>query len=72
MPTGGRRSVAQRPVAQAQVAHAEAATRAARALLLHSVDDAWDHATTSGTVPVEQRTALRLAAAHARRGRHRR
>ena len=32
VPTGGRRSVAQRPTAQAQVARAEAATRAARAL----------------------------------------
>jgi len=59
VPTGGRRSLGQRGAVQAEIAHAEASVRAARALLLGAIGDAW------GGVDVERRAALRLAATHA-------
>lgn len=65
VPTGGRRTVAQRPTAQADVAQAEARLRAAGALVRESIDRAWQAATERQEVPVAERTALRLAATHA-------
>src|SRR4051812_5358047 len=59
VPTGGRRSLGQRGAVQAEIAHAEASVRAARALLLGAIGDAW------GGVDGERRAALRLAATHA-------
>ena len=59
-PTGGRRTLAERPVVQTEVAQAEAALRGARALFYDSVNAAWD-----GKVDVPSRTAVRLAATHA-------
>ncbi len=64
-PTGSRRTLAERPATQAEVARSEARLRAARALLLESVDDAWESATADGEVPVDKRGALRMAATHA-------
>jgi alkylation response protein AidB-like acyl-CoA dehydrogenase len=65
VPTGGRRSLAERSAAQAEIARAEADTRAAEALLADTVASAWDAASTDGVVSTEHRTSLRLAAAHA-------
>jgi alkylation response protein AidB-like acyl-CoA dehydrogenase len=64
-PTGSRRTLAERPATQSEVARAEASLRAARALLLESVHEAWASAVERGEVPVERRAALRMAATHA-------
>jgi len=64
-PTGGRRRLAERPAVQADVAQAEAELRAARAFLLNAIADAWNVASTRGTVDLGQRALLRLAATHA-------
>jgi indole-3-acetate monooxygenase len=64
-PTGSRRTMGERAAVQAEVAAAEARLRAARAFLLAAIGDAWAVASEGGQVPVEQRTALRLAATHA-------
>src|SRR5581483_643849 len=64
-PTGSRRTMGERAPVQAEVAEAEARLRAARAFLLSAIDEAWAVASEGGQVPVEQRTALRLAATHA-------
>lgn len=64
-PTGGRRTLAERPSTQVEVARGAAAVRAARALLLETVDEAWTAAVGSGEVPVDRRAALRMAATHA-------
>lgn len=65
IPTGSRRTMAERPAVQAEMAAAEARLRAARALLHEAVDEAWVVATQTAEVPVERRAALRLAATHA-------
>lgn len=65
VPTGGRRSLAERADAQARVARAQAALDAARALAGEKVDAAWQAATGSGEVSVALRAGLRLAATHA-------
>jgi alkylation response protein AidB-like acyl-CoA dehydrogenase len=64
-PTGSRRTMGERAAVQTEVAGAEARLRAARAFLLTAIDEAWTAASEGGQVPVEQRTALRLAATHA-------
>ena len=64
-PTGSRRTMGERPAVQAEVASVEAKLRAARAFLLGAIDEAWEAAAAHGQVPVEHRTALRLAATHA-------
>jgi alkylation response protein AidB-like acyl-CoA dehydrogenase len=65
VPSGSRRTMAERPVVQAELAASEARLRAARALLGETIDHAWAEASGSGEVPTEQRAALRLAATHA-------
>jgi alkylation response protein AidB-like acyl-CoA dehydrogenase len=65
VPTGGKRTLAERGTVQAEVARAEAAVRAAGALLDESVGAAWERAAAGSGVDVEQRAALRLAATHA-------
>jgi alkylation response protein AidB-like acyl-CoA dehydrogenase len=65
VPTGSRRTMAERPLVQAELAQGEARLRAARALLHETIDEAWSRASSGGEVPVEQRAALRLAATHA-------
>jgi indole-3-acetate monooxygenase len=64
-PSGGQRRLAERPTIQSDLAQAEASLRAARLLLLDSVDRAWEQAAASGEVSVPGRAALRLAATHA-------
>ncbi|MFI5800960.1 acyl-CoA dehydrogenase family protein [Streptomyces sp. NPDC051677] len=67
VPTGSRRTLAERPATQAALAQAEAALRAARALFYSSIDDAWHAANTDDGVSLGLRTDLRLAATHAAR-----
>jgi alkylation response protein AidB-like acyl-CoA dehydrogenase len=50
---------------QARIAQAEAQVRGARALLYEAIAHAWDSACDRGQIPLEQRSALRLAATHA-------
>jgi alkylation response protein AidB-like acyl-CoA dehydrogenase len=65
VPTGGKRSLAERPDAQSRVARAQAALSAARALIDRNIEAAWGAAVDSGEVSVEMRAGLRLAATHA-------
>jgi alkylation response protein AidB-like acyl-CoA dehydrogenase len=65
VPTGGKRTLAERGTVQAEVARAEAAVRAASALLDEAIGAAWERAVAGAGVDVEQRAALRLAATHA-------
>jgi alkylation response protein AidB-like acyl-CoA dehydrogenase len=65
VPTGGKRTLAERGTVQAEVARAEAAVRAAGALLDETIGAAWERAVAGDGVDVEQRGALRLAATHA-------
>jgi alkylation response protein AidB-like acyl-CoA dehydrogenase len=65
VPTGGRRTLAERGTVQAEVARAEAGVRAAGALLDEAIGAAWERAVAGAGVDVEQRAALRLAATHA-------
>ncbi|WP_125264521.1 acyl-CoA dehydrogenase family protein [Streptomyces alboflavus] len=67
VPDGARRTLAEKAVTQAAVAQAEAALRAARALFYAAIEDAWRAARSGGTVTVDLRTGLRLAATHAAR-----
>ena len=50
VPTGGRRTLAERATVQAEVARAEAAVRAARALLEEAIGEAWERAVADGSV----------------------
>jgi indole-3-acetate monooxygenase len=65
VPTGGKRTLAERGTVQAEVARAEAAVRAAGALLDEAIAAAWERAVAGAGVDVGQRAALRLAATHA-------
>jgi alkylation response protein AidB-like acyl-CoA dehydrogenase len=65
VPTGGRRTLAERATVQAEVARAEAAVRAARALLDEAIGEAWERAVADGSVDAQRRAGLRLAATHA-------
>jgi alkylation response protein AidB-like acyl-CoA dehydrogenase len=64
-PQFSSRTLAQSGFAQTEFARAEARWRAARAFLRDEVDSAWGTAARGGSVPVERRVAMRLAAAHA-------
>ena len=52
------------PMVQADMGHAEAHLRAGRALLTETVRDTWTAVTTLGTLTLDQRAALRIAATH--------
>ncbi|NNE10667.1 MAG: hypothetical protein HKN41_00295 [Ilumatobacter sp.] len=64
-PQFSTRSLAESSYAQTEFARAEVAWRAARALLHQEVGDAWARATAGEAVSVDDRVAMRLAAAHA-------
>ena len=64
-PTASTRKLAERATTQAEIAQAEAKLRAGRAFLYDAVAEAWNAATGEGTVSIEQRVGLRLAATHA-------
>ena len=65
VPSGGKRTLAERPDAQVRVARAQAALAAARALIDRNVEAAWEAASGEGKVGIEMRAGLRLAATHA-------
>lgn len=65
VPTGSARALAERPVTQTRIAQAEATLLSARAFLYEAIASAWDAAESRGTVSIEHRAALRLAATHA-------
>jgi alkylation response protein AidB-like acyl-CoA dehydrogenase len=52
-------------ISQFTVGQSEAALRSGRAFLMEAVGELWDDATQTGTVSMERRVALRLAATHA-------
>ena len=53
------------PMVQADIGHAEANLRAGRAFLTEAVRDLWAAVSTTGTMSLDQRAALRIAATHA-------
>jgi len=64
-PQFSSRTLANSGFAQTEHARAEARWRAAHSLLRTEVGNAWESAVDGGVVTVEQRVAMRLAAAHA-------
>lgn len=64
-PTLSRRTLAERAQVQADVAKAEAQVASARAWLVEEIGRSWDAATRGDAIPLERRSALRLAATHA-------
>jgi indole-3-acetate monooxygenase len=64
-PTLSRRTLAERAQVQADVAKAEAQVASARAWLVEEVGKSWDAAARGEAIPIERRSALRLAATHA-------
>lgn len=53
------------PMVQADMGHAEADLRAGRALLTETVRDVWATVSTTGTLSLDLRAALRIATTHA-------
>lgn len=66
-PQGSSRVLAERATAQAVLADAVARLRSARAFYYNAVESAWDKAQTEGTMPIDMRANLRLAATHTAR-----
>jgi len=66
-PQGSSRVLAERATVQAVLADAVARLRSARAFYYDAVESAWDKAQTEGTMPIEVRANLRLAATHTAR-----
>lgn len=64
-PTLSRRTLAERAQVQADIAKAEAQVASARAWLVEEIGKSWDAATRGDAIPLERRSALRLAATHA-------
>ncbi|MET0926191.1 MAG: acyl-CoA dehydrogenase family protein [Solirubrobacterales bacterium] len=64
-PTLSTRKLAERAATQSGLARAEATLGGSRALLLETVDRAWDAARAGGAIPIDLRARLRLAATHA-------
>jgi indole-3-acetate monooxygenase len=64
-PSGATRKLAERATVQAEAARADAELRAARALLYESIAAAWEQAQAEGTIEVDLRAGLRVAATHA-------
>jgi alkylation response protein AidB-like acyl-CoA dehydrogenase len=65
MGLGSTRTLAERPSTQAAVATAESALSGARALYYQAIETAWQASQDGGSVSVETRNRLRLAATHA-------
>ena len=64
-PRGGHRTLRDNHVVQSQVAQAEARLRSARMFLLGSLGEIWGEVGRSGTLTMEQRMTIRLAATYA-------
>ena len=65
VPTGARRPLAERASTQVEVAKAEGLLRAARTYLLDSAETAYEGASRTGVLTLEDRANLRIAATHA-------
>jgi alkylation response protein AidB-like acyl-CoA dehydrogenase len=65
VPSGMRRTLAERGHTQAEIARIEAVLRAARCLLLDAASTAWDTALKDQPLSVADRAGLRIAATHA-------
>jgi alkylation response protein AidB-like acyl-CoA dehydrogenase len=64
-PRGGRRTLRDNHVVQSHVAQAEARLRSARMFLVGSLDEIWRDVGRSGTLTLDQRMTIRLAATYA-------
>jgi len=64
-PRGGRRTLRDNHVVQSEVAQSEARLRSARMFLLGSLAEIWGEVGRSGTLALEQRMTIRLAATYA-------
>lgn len=64
IPTGSRRSLAQRSGVQKDLARAEAAVQSARALTHEAIDEAWQCANAEGRLSTHIKARLRLAASN--------
>ncbi len=64
-PQFSAKTLAQSPFTQIEFSRAEGRLRAARSFLLDEVGTAWEHVCSDGAATIAQRTAMRLAAAHA-------
>lgn len=62
VPRGDRRTLRDSPVVQAQVARARAQLDAARRYLVGSLEEIWDAVSATGTLTLDQRMTIRLAA----------
>jgi alkylation response protein AidB-like acyl-CoA dehydrogenase len=65
VPTGSRRTAAERAVVQRQVAEADAAITASRAFLFDAAAAAWATAVAGAPLSIAERSRLRLASTHA-------
>jgi alkylation response protein AidB-like acyl-CoA dehydrogenase len=61
-PRGFKHVLRESVVAQSEVARAEAKLRSGRALLMQTLDDVWQAVGKSGSLALDQRVAIRLAA----------
>jgi alkylation response protein AidB-like acyl-CoA dehydrogenase len=64
-PRGYKNRLREDAVTQSDVGHAEARLRAARMYLMGTLEEAWDEALGTGTVSLDRRMAIRLAATYA-------
>jgi alkylation response protein AidB-like acyl-CoA dehydrogenase len=64
-PTGGSTVLRDNAVVQSQVGLAQTQLAAARAFLLHAMQDIWNEAVNTGAVSLDRRIALRMSESHA-------
>lgn len=64
-PSAMSRALCDSPVVQSQIAQCEAKLRSARALVLTTLQDAWEGAKESGELTIDQKVSIRLAATFA-------
>ncbi len=64
-PSATARGLRDSPVVQSAIAQAEAKLRAARALLLTTLQDAWDEAQQTSALSLDSRMSIRLASTYA-------
>ncbi len=64
VPTGSRRSLAQRSGVQKDLARAQASVKSARAYTFEAMDSAWDEAESTGKLGTDTKANLRLAASN--------
>ena len=64
VPTGSRRSLAQRGGTQKDLARAQANVKSARAYTYVAIDEAWDEAEATGKLCTDTKANLRLAASN--------